>query len=266
MSAVIAICAVCFAASLLGPMCGIGGGVIIKPVIDALGVMPVASVSFLSGVSVLTMALSTLIQHAAARKPMSLAPGVAPLALGSAAGGVAGKATFNVAAAALSHAELVGAAQAAVLIALSLAALAYTLAKDRIAPLRVDAVPLQIALGAVVGACWAFLGIGGGPFNLVMLGFFLAMESKPAASASLSIIACSQAASLLFSAASGSVPDVAPSMLACAAIAAVAGSVAGRRLAKRMDSAAVDRLYRVSLVLIAALSAWNLARFLELAA
>ena len=28
---------VCFLASLLGPLCGIGGGVIIKPIVDAMG-------------------------------------------------------------------------------------------------------------------------------------------------------------------------------------------------------------------------------------
>ena len=42
-----------FAVSILsctaGSVCGIGGGVIIKPVLDATGVMGVSSISFLSG-------------------------------------------------------------------------------------------------------------------------------------------------------------------------------------------------------------------------
>lgn len=42
-------------ACLLGKMCGMGGGVIIKPVIDALGIMPVASINFLSACTVLGM-------------------------------------------------------------------------------------------------------------------------------------------------------------------------------------------------------------------
>ena len=40
-------------ACLLGKMCGMGGGVIIKPVIDALGIMPVASINFPSACTVL---------------------------------------------------------------------------------------------------------------------------------------------------------------------------------------------------------------------
>lgn len=36
----LAVFIVAFLASLLGPLCGIGGGVIIKPVVDAMNVMP----------------------------------------------------------------------------------------------------------------------------------------------------------------------------------------------------------------------------------
>ena len=41
--------AVCFCASTIGGICGIGGGVVIKPLLDATGVMSVSTVSFLSG-------------------------------------------------------------------------------------------------------------------------------------------------------------------------------------------------------------------------
>ena len=47
--------AVCFSACIAGAICGIGGGVIIKPVLDALGILDVASISFLSGCTVLSM-------------------------------------------------------------------------------------------------------------------------------------------------------------------------------------------------------------------
>ena len=33
---------ICFSASVIGAICGIGGGVIIKPVLDAFGIMDVA--------------------------------------------------------------------------------------------------------------------------------------------------------------------------------------------------------------------------------
>ena len=42
-----AVFAVCFFSSIIGAICGIGGGVIIKPVLDALGVFPVSTINFL---------------------------------------------------------------------------------------------------------------------------------------------------------------------------------------------------------------------------
>ena len=41
--------AVSFLASIAGAICGIGGGVIIKPVLDLFGLDSVSTISFLSG-------------------------------------------------------------------------------------------------------------------------------------------------------------------------------------------------------------------------
>ena len=83
----VAVFIVCFLASLLGPLCGIGGGVIIKPVVDAMGVMGVGAVSFLSSVSVLVMSLSTLVQNACTRSSSIDSRSLMPIAVGSAVGG-----------------------------------------------------------------------------------------------------------------------------------------------------------------------------------
>ena len=49
------IAAIAFFASTIGAICGIGGGVIIKPVMDAFGVMDVSVINFLSGCTVLSI-------------------------------------------------------------------------------------------------------------------------------------------------------------------------------------------------------------------
>ena len=48
-------CLVTFVACILGTICGMGGGIIIKPALDATGVMSVATVTFLSGCTVIAM-------------------------------------------------------------------------------------------------------------------------------------------------------------------------------------------------------------------
>ena len=49
--------AISFFACTVGAICGIGGGIIIKPVLDATGVADVATINFLSGCTVLAMTL-----------------------------------------------------------------------------------------------------------------------------------------------------------------------------------------------------------------
>lgn len=54
---------VAFLASAVGSVVGAGGGVIIKPVLDLLKVLPVSTVSFCSGCTVLGMSAFSLLHN-----------------------------------------------------------------------------------------------------------------------------------------------------------------------------------------------------------
>lgn len=259
--AYLAVFAVCFLASLLGPLCGIGGGVIIKPVVDAMGVMGVSTVSFLSSLSVLIMSLSTLAQDIAGRSFKAHPRDLLPVALGSAIGGVAGKALFTHLEAVFPDPQHVGAAQAAVLILLSALVLVYTFSKGRLRSFALASSWSQGFIGCLAGACWSFLGIGGGPFNLALLVFFFSMPTRTAAQASIFIIAFSQTAAFLYTLATGAVPEFSLLVLVGMACMAILGSIVGRRIASKLDGAATDRLYVATLLLIIVLSCYNFARF-----
>ncbi len=80
--------AICFLASAAGAICGIGGGVIIKPVLDAFGILDVNVISFLSGCTVLSMTTYSVVKSRMSREShVETAVGI-PLALGAAAGGL----------------------------------------------------------------------------------------------------------------------------------------------------------------------------------
>ena len=81
--------------SIVGSICGIGGGVIIKPVLDAVGIMSVSSISFLSGCTVLAMSIVSVYKNLRAGKVKLNVKIATALAVGAAAGGVAGKAMFQ---------------------------------------------------------------------------------------------------------------------------------------------------------------------------
>lgn len=82
---------VCFLSSIAGAICGIGGGVIIKPVLDALGVMSVSAVSFLSGCTVLFMTTYSVFRSKIGGESKIEQKTGLPLAIGAAFGGVAGR-------------------------------------------------------------------------------------------------------------------------------------------------------------------------------
>lgn len=77
---------ICFFASIIGAICGIGGGVIIKPVLDAFGVMDVATISFLSGCTVLSMTTYSVIKSKLSGSSNIEQKTGLPLALGAAVG------------------------------------------------------------------------------------------------------------------------------------------------------------------------------------
>ena len=91
--AILFVFAVCLCASTIGGICGIGGGVVIKPLLDATGIMSVSTVSFLSGLTVLAMAMISVYKN---RKTNELDTRRSiPLGIGAAVGGVAGKQLFE---------------------------------------------------------------------------------------------------------------------------------------------------------------------------
>lgn len=57
----------CLGASVLGSICGIGGGVILKPALDLLGVMSVSTISFLSGLTVMAMSAISAVRQRKSR-------------------------------------------------------------------------------------------------------------------------------------------------------------------------------------------------------
>ena len=98
-----------FAASVIGSICGIGGGVLIKPLLDAFGVMSVSAISFLSGCTVLTMSCYAVVKGCLRGDSLIDLETGTPLAIGAAVGGAVGKSLFRILYGAFSEASHVGA-------------------------------------------------------------------------------------------------------------------------------------------------------------
>ncbi len=248
---------VSFLASTIGVICGIGGGVIIKPVLDVARVETVSVISFLSGCTVLSMSGYSVVKTMlAGEKQVDTRCGT-PLAIGAAVGGLVGNRLFAAVRGLFDDLEAVGAVQAICLALVTVGTLLYTLYKDRISPREVSGVVVSVLIGLALGIMSSFLGIGGGPINLVVLHFFFRMETKSAAANSLYIILFSQAANLLTAVISGSVPAFRWSVLLLMVVGGIGGGIVGRYLNRKMKSETIEKLFVCLMVIIIGISIYN---------
>lgn len=254
---------IAFGASVIGAICGIGGGVIIKPLLDAFGIASVAEISFLSGCTVLSMSCYSVVKALSAKESLVKFQTGTPLAIGAAIGGILGKNLFSAIRAMAAQPERVGGYQAVCLAIVTAATLLYTLNKKNIKTKQVTHPAVCVAAGLALGVMSSFLGIGGGPINLVMLYFLFSMETKVAAQNSIYIILISQITSLLTTIATDSVPQFHLSWLAVMVFGGIAGGMAGRKINKKLNTAMVDKLFAGLILVIIGISCYNAWRFLR---
>lgn len=251
--------AVAFLASIVGAICGIGGGVIIKPVLDMTGILDVKTINFLSGCTVLAMSTYSIVVAKMKKESLVEWKTATPLAIGAAVGGLAGKAIFQTVSRSLG--ERAGAVQAACLILMTVGTLIYTVKKEQIRTHQLTNGIICGLVGLVLGIASSFLGIGGGPINLVVLFFFFSMPTKTAAQNSLYIILFSQLASFFSTVATRSVPDVSLWLLALMIVGGIMGGFCGRKINKKMNAAMVDQLFIGLMAVIILINIYNVIKF-----
>ncbi len=241
---------VSFLASIIGSICGIGGGVIIKPVLDAAGIMTISSINFLSGCTVLSMSLISMLQSFIKKDKEIKLNTCTPLAIGAAIGGLLGKEAFQYILYVFSDKNKVVAFQAIILIAVTAATLLYTIYASKIKTLNITNSLACGAIGLLLGLLSSFLGIGGGPINLMVLTFFFSMETKQAAKNSLYIIMFSQIASLTTTIARGNIPEFPIILLLLMIFGGFSGGILGSKINKRISSKYAIKLFIFIMVLI----------------
>jgi len=233
-------------ATLLGASTGMGGGVIIKPLMDLLGDYDITAISIFSSATVLSMAVVATIKQAA--KGFKITGTIVSTTLGAVFGGVFGSVLFSFLTKNLNPNNIT-AIQSLALVFL----LAICLVYEKIPHMNIRSMLVQGMIGAVLGLFSSFLGIGGGPINVAVLCIFFSLELRRATIASVFIIIFSQAASLITKAAGGvfvSVEDF--SVLLYMIPAAVIGAVVGSRLNLSLPEKGIKILYKFSVSLVIA--------------
>lgn len=253
---------VTFFACILGTICGMGGGIIIKPALDATGVMSVATVTFLSGCTVIAMSCWSVGKTLVKKEAVIDLKNTAVLAVGAAAGGLAGKQLYTMVASLFAAQDTAGGVQACLLFTATLLTLIYTLNKDKIRSKQVNSPAVGLIIGVLLGLLGAFLGIGGGPFNVAVLYYFFSMPAKKAAQNSLFIVFFSQLTSTLKTVLFDGIPVFDLYILLGMILLGIVGSETGRRINQKIDNRRATLCLEGAMLLIMAINVYNIILFL----
>lgn len=246
-------------ATTVGSLTGMGGGVIIKPLMDVLHHFDVETIGVLSSITVFSMSIVSIGKQILAKTQIPFQIAI-PLSVGSVLGGYLGQGLLRVIVDALQAEGIVTVVQNAVLAVLILCVYFYMRNKSRIPGLHLSGIPISLAVGCFLGICSSFLGIGGGPINVALIIYFYSVGTKAATICSLMTILFAQISKLGTVALSTGflVYDlsVAPVMV----VGAIAGGFIGANLNKRCSEQAVERAFNAVQLLVLAITIFNIIR------
>lgn len=250
-------------ATTIGSATGMGGGVIIKPVMDALGHFPVEDINIISSLTVFTMSIVSIMRSAKnmAGFPEFNLKTIIPLALGSVAGGLIGTSMFSFVAESVED-YLITVIQNVLLLIIIAVIFVYMLNKDKIKTLDLEGIVPSVMVGIGLGIVSTFLGIGGGPINVAMIIFVFGYSTKLAGFASIVTIFFSQISkltSVFFGSGFGTYNlSVLPFML----VGAVSGALIGSQIAKVFTDKQIDIFFNAAQVIIMGICFFNILKAL----
>ena len=181
-------------ACILGAIVGLGGGVFIRPIFDAIGYHNVLNIAFFSSSAILTMAVVSTVMKV--RDGTKIEAKLALLiSVGAVVGGMLGDQLLQLLVGRFEYDASVQRIQIIATVIVLVLSLIFT-AKNNLRYIiknRWVCLPLGVLLGTIA----AFLGIGGGPINVPILMIFFGLPIKTATGYSIVIIFFSHASRLI---------------------------------------------------------------------
>lgn len=244
-------------ATTAGAITGMGGGVIIKPLLDILGDYDVSTIGLLSSMAVFTMS-SVSIGKQISQKIRIRYPIAIPIALGSVAGGFIGQKLLEIVVNGIPANGMIVIMQNAILGLLILGVFIYMRYKDRVRTLGLSGLFPSVLTGIILGILSSFLGIGGGPFNVAIIMFMFSFDIKTATVCSIITILFAQVSKLVSVALTTGFHGFDLSTLPFILVGAVAGGYIGTVINKAVPDSKVELCFNGVQVLVLAIAVLNI--------
>lgn len=244
-----------FLSNTVGALSGMGGGVIIKPVLDFLGFHSLNSIAFYSSVAVFVMSISSTYKQYQNGVQIEWKK-AASISFGSLVGGMLGDSLLNQAIALAPNEEKVQLIQYIIMLVTLVLVLLYNQFSNW--HLHLNGLSIFLIVGLGLGILSTFLGIGGGPINVACLILFFGMDIKSATVYSIITIFFSQLAKLgnIGLTTGFAVFDL--TMLWAIIPAALFGGYVGGLFSKKLSQQRVAQIYSLVVFLVILLNMYNL--------
>ena len=241
-------------ATFMGAFVGLGGGVIIKPLLDLIGKDSVAVVNFISTCAVFSMSISSTVKHIRSKTKIDFKL-IISLSVGAVIGGILGSKLFDYLLGIFNN-NMLKSLQGLILGILLVISVIYINIKNAKSFKITN--PIYIAaVGLTLGFIASFLGVGGGPINVAFVVLFFSMTVKEAAVYSVGTIFFSQLSKLITLGVTHTIPKCSILTLAVAVSCAVAGGILGAKMNKKGNEKVIKTIFTIVVALIALVNFYN---------
>lgn len=243
-------------ATTLGSMSGIGGGVIIKPILDFLGDFNLSTIGVLSSFTVFSMAIVSIFKQIKYKFKLEVKK-TAFIGLGSIVGGLLGEKLLKLILTLIDQ-SFITILQNFILAILLILVYIYMNNKDRFKSYHIENLIACSLIGLLLGTIASFLSIGGGPINVCVLTLFFSMNTKEAAVNSIITILFSQGSKLVTIATSTGFSIFDLSLLPVMIIGGILGGLIGSRLNKLFTGDVILKVFNTVVLFLILLNIYNI--------
>ena len=236
-----------------------GGGVIIKPIMDVVGDFNVHTIGVIASITVFSMALVSILKHIKSKNKIPFAVAI-PLAIGSVIGGITGERIFSFIIDLLKADGVVKIVQNIVLTILIFWVLIYMNNKTKFKSKEFKGVFPSLLTGFCLGMCSAFLGIGGGPINVTVIVSLFSLPIKTATICSLLTILFSQFSKLTTIFFTKGFTDLDFNVVIVMVFAAIIGGFLGAHFSKKLSENTVQKAFNFVILLVLGLTTFNIIK------
>lgn len=246
-----------FLATTIGAIAGLGGGVIIKPMFDLLGYHDAQTISVLSAFAVFTMSVVSLIKHRNSLVNLKLSVIIA-ISLGSFCGGLIGELIFNIIKQFSGQDNIIKLIQSTLLFFVLFLIVLYEQNKSKIKTYKLRNLFAIFMTGIFLGTISVFLGIGGGPLNIIFMIVLFSFNMKESVIYSISTVFFAQLSKLTQIYVFNQFKGYNNSLILWICIFAVCGGYIGTKFNIRLRSEEIEKVYRYTMVFLMVITFYNI--------